>query len=218
MWRAEIRFQLLCAAIGLLALGLFYSTLGGWDGRRAKRPSREPDAKARSKRYLAEEQEVSGPWMPKEAVNLGSNHRDWQGVTVHHTVVVTSADHLALSHFKRGLRGLAYHLLILGPGSECDGCVFVSRRWLDQQPVPQTSSQETNRTTVAVAVMGDFDEYAPSDRQLASLTAILRSLSDQLNLPDGSIHGHGEMAPTHCPGQQLLLWLREAERAPSTLP
>jgi hypothetical protein len=197
----EIRLQLLCAWIGLLTLGLSYMTLGG-------RPSRDPEAAAQNTQSLAEEEEVNGPWTPEEAISIAPKLRDWKGITVHHTAVVTSPEHLALSHIKRGFKGLAYHFLILGPDSECDGCVFVSRRWSDQQPVPQTRDQRTNRTTVAVAVMGDFDSRDPSARQFAALDAILKALLKQLELQPSSIRGHGERSPSQCPGHRLNLWLR----------
>lgn len=152
--------------------------------------------------------EFSNGLQPEEAAKVGNAGRSWDGITVHHTVVEVSLSRLERSHRSRGMGGLAYHLLI-PRHIDCDGCVIASRRWLTQEPVPQTSDPSINEQTIGIAVVGDSNAAPPSAAQLRALERTIAALQGRFkNIGPEMVRGHGEVAASDCPGSFLLEWTR----------
>lgn len=157
-------------------------------------------------------QEVSGAFTPEEATRLDLEPKAWSGIVVHHTVVTASPENISLSHFGRGFRGLAYHFLIVDSDPVSHKNVFISRRWLSQDAVPHTSSKDVNRNTIAIAVVGNFQEGPPSRAQLESLRRLLGQLSERFGIGAPAMRPHSYYTKTLCPGSYLSQWLKAERR------
>lgn len=201
-------FQIVCLAVGLLSFTVSYFTTPSREGLADSPLATLSTEGTQEDEEDSQELAVTDPISPAEAAELGIEGAQWLGIIVHHTVVETSVDNLVKSHRDRGLGGLAYHFLILGPETGCDGCVVASRRWLEQIPVPQTTNSVVNDRTIAVAMVGDTTADSPSGPQMSTLAALISLLSNRFGLNSGDIHGHGEVAPSECPGGYLMDWVK----------
>ncbi len=136
----------------------------------------------------------------------------WRYIIVHHTgTEIGKAFVIHESHFQRGfISGLGYHFLIdngtLGKG---DGQIEVSPRWIKQQDGAHCKAGGMNSMGIGVALVGNFNETMPTQRQMDSLVMLLRSLMNYYKIPAIHVMGHREVpgAATDCPGK-LFPWQR----------
>ncbi|MEN6437524.1 MAG: N-acetylmuramoyl-L-alanine amidase [Syntrophobacter sp.] len=145
--------------------------------------------------------------MLRHVINLYKNPQ-WQYIIVHHTATWKgNAKTINSSHGDRGFwNGLGYHFLIdngtLGKG---DGQIEMSPRWIRQQTGAHCKAGGMNDRSIGVALVGNFNDAAPTPNQMQSLEYLLKTLSNYYGIPRTNVLGHGEVggARTECPGRLL---------------
>lgn len=89
---------------------------------------------------------------------------------------------------------------------------LIDRAGLMYQGRPVTAVGDTstayNPTGHAlIAVLGQYDQQQPVQRQLDALVALIAWLADSLHIPVTAIHGHRDYVATACPGTNLYRFL-----------
>lgn len=145
----------------------------------------------------------------KNVIALYPNNR-WKFIVIHHTATdIGKAYLIHKNHQDRGFwNGLGYHFLVdngtLGKG---DGQIEVAPRWIKQQSGAHCKAGHMNEKAIGIALVGNFNEEAPTAKQLESLTYLLKTLCSYYHIPAANIIGHGEVegSNTQCPGRRLRL-------------
>jgi len=65
-----------------------------------------------------------------------------------------------------------------------------------------------NSNSIGICLQGNFVFEKPSSQQKEALGKLLPKLQSKFNIPNQRIYGHGEIAPTICPGE-LMVWIKE---------
>lgn len=138
-----------------------------------------------------------------------------RGIVIHHTASTKNLDNPELAvkniyefHTKYKKWGdIGYHYLIAP-----DGTIFEGRK--GGRSVIGGHAQPVNKTTIGIAVIGNYQEDEPSEAVLASIIKLSRALSVEYGIePDKkfiykrkayeSIMGHSDNDHTLCPGKYL---------------
>ena len=132
--------------------------------------------------------------------------RTWKNIAIHHTATARGNPD-AIDRYHRVDRkmpnGLAYHFLIgNGQGFE-DGKIHASRRWREQLNGGHIRGDAANEVSLGIALVGNFEEAAPTDKQIAALKGLLRELFLRTGLQPSDVHGHNTLPgqKTVCPGR-----------------
>ncbi len=120
----------------------------------------------------------------------------WDCILVHHTgQALGNAQSIGQLHQTLGYGGLGYHFVI-GNGNGADnGEVQVGFRWMRQMESVYA------RGAVSVALVGNGDQAAPTDTQLAQLARLTAVLQQRLDIPAHRVYLHREVAETTSPGR-----------------
>ncbi|MCE5334083.1 MAG: N-acetylmuramoyl-L-alanine amidase [Desulfobacteraceae bacterium] len=147
--------------------------------------------------------------MIRHVVNLYPN-TCWKYIILHHTATDSgSARTINNAHGDRGFwNGLGYHFLIdngtLGKG---DGQIEMSPRWIRQQTGAHCKAGGMNEKSIGIALVGNFNNEAPTPNQMQALEYLLKALRDYYRIPVTNVAGHREVdgAKTECPGRLFPL-------------
>ena len=149
----------------------------------------------------------SSPWAPPSNVE-----KKWTAIVVHHSATdvgnVASIDDYHRNN--NGWDGIGYDFII-GNGSGCgNGEVDSTFRWTGQKigaHCKTDASNWANEKAIGICLIGNFNKTRPSSRQMASLTKLVRFLSDRYDIPKSRIYGHsttpGHSTKTDCPGKNF---------------
>ena len=142
------------------------------------------------------------------ALTLSANlpARTWKYIVVHHTATAGGGPEGIDRHHRVEMKmpnGLAYHFLIGNGQGFGDGEIYASRRWREQLNGGHVRGLELNEVSLGIALVGNFEETAPTDRQIAALKGLLAILGARTGLGPADLHGHGAMngQKTACPGR-----------------
>jgi hypothetical protein len=146
--------------------------------------------------------------------------RPWQFIVVHHSATDGGGAHrFDTMHRGKGWDELGYHFVI-GNGSDTpDGAVEVGPRWSKQKhgAHAKTADNRFNELGIGICLVGNFDQQAPTKRQLHALTILTAHLMREYRIPPHRIIGHGDTSATRCPGQYLDARLSSLRRAANSL-
>ncbi|MEM1208897.1 MAG: peptidoglycan recognition family protein [Planctomycetota bacterium] len=124
------------------------------------------------------------------------HHEGWRPVyfddrltTAHRLEIIRSA-HTG----QRGWGDIGYHYAVDRAG----------RTW-EARPLAYQGAHVKNRNehNIGVLALGNFDQQAPTNAQLAGLQSTLAALCAAHRIPASRIHTHQELNPTACPGKHL---------------
>jgi LysM repeat protein len=132
----------------------------------------------------------------------------WKHIVIHHSGVgegtVKGMDryHREQRHMENGL---AYHFVIGNGNGMRDGEIAVGQRWRLQLDGGHLRSESQNKTAIGICLVGDFDKAGPNDRQMKSLTALIKELMKRTNLPPSAVKTHRQIniIGTRCPGSKF---------------
>lgn len=134
----------------------------------------------------------------------------WKHIVIHHTAT-PSATPRGIDRFHREQRhmenGMAYHFLIgNGRGME-DGEIYIGNRWKKQLQGGHLASEQLNKSSIGICLVGNFESKPPTDRQMKSLEALIRKLRQQTGLSAAAVTTHRSIHPRHtsCPGRHFAL-------------
>lgn len=115
-------------------------------------------------------------------------------IVVHHTAGGDQgAEFINRLHRQRGFGGIGYHFLIRRNGDIERG---------RPEATVGAHTRALNRTSIGVALTGNFVNTAPSPRQLQSLYWLLHHLKRRY--PGIDLTWHNEHGATACPGVKLI--------------
>lgn len=132
--------------------------------------------------------------------------RDWTSIVLHHSATAggSAASFDAYHRTHNGWKSLGYDFVI-GNGNEMpDGAVEAGPRWRRQQPGAHANSAEYNNHGIGICLVGNFDIYPPTEKQLASARALVDALARRFRIPAARVYGHGQIREgggTACPGK-----------------
>jgi hypothetical protein len=133
----------------------------------------------------------------------------WKYVVVHHSGAATgNARIIDVYHRQKGMEnGLAYHFVIGNGRQSKDGQIEVGPRWIRQQPGGHLYDEHLNEVSIGICLVGDFNRAAPSKRQIAAATELIRYLNQRCGGKKLIFRGHREInsRPTDCPGRLFPL-------------
>lgn len=137
------------------------------------------------------------PQHPSKRFHL-RDREDIETIVVHQsgTSPITSAHALAqVQIYRHEAPGITYHFFIHGNGD-----VYWTQSL--EQVLQSTLRYETNASSVAVALAGDFNYEAPPPAQLMAAADVIAWLISELNLGVEDVIGRSELEPVLSPGSQ----------------
>lgn len=162
-----------------------------------------PPATARSTPASAV-QDFSSLWryLNRTSVKRGR----WRYIVVHHSASRSGTTEGIDRYHREGRRmenGLAYHFVIGNGRGMTHGQIDIGHRWLRQLDGGHLASDELNRRSIGICLIGNFDKAPPSAKQLDSLTQLTRYLMKRTGLPQSAVRTHRGIntKPTVCPGR-----------------
>ncbi len=147
---------------------------------------------------------------PADLLQPPKTERSWRYIVVHHSDHPTGGyaqidrDHKQV----KGLQGCGYHFVI-GNGSESpDGQIEVAKRWSDQKPgahCRDCRTPEMNDEGIGICLIGNFDESAPTPKQMEATKTLIAYLQARYKIADDHVGTHDQVASgkTDCPGRQF---------------
>ncbi len=136
----------------------------------------------------------------------------WDTITIHFSgSAYGSARALSQLHERRGLGGLAYHMVIGNGQGTADGMVEYGFRWKQQIAGMSQWMGSVGGKAVDICLVGDGTRRPPTDSQMQELVQITRELQRRLNIPPQRVilmtnqtTGLGRTFPVATFRQQLL--------------
>lgn len=141
-------------------------------------------------------------------VSEPSGFREWRFIVIHHSASsVGNEAMIQAEHLRRGMEnGMAYHFLV-GNGSAGlgDGEVVEGRRWKYQLQGGHAHQEQLNEVGIGICLVGNLNRTSPTEAQMRALTRLVLRLQRDFNIPDDSIHGHGQFygEDSDCPGKNF---------------
>ncbi len=143
---------------------------------------------------------------PDETI-LKPHEGAFRHLTVHHTAGITRTGTDEASILRsiqrmhmhdKGWGDIAYHYLI-GPS----GKVYEGR---DTQYQPDTATRYDTSGHLAICLLGNFEEQAPTPQALETLVALAAQEMEDNGLTAAQLTSHQKVAATLCPGKNLEAW------------
>lgn len=144
-------------------------------------------------------------WMPPRGIA-----RRWKYIVVHHSATPTGSAS-AFDRYHRNVNHwdeLGYHFVIGNGRGSGDGQIEVGPRWRKQKHGAhcKTPNNDFNDHGIGICLVGDFGAYGPSAAQMASLTKLVRYLSNACGVSPRNVVTHrGVTGKTECPGRRFPL-------------
>ncbi len=136
--------------------------------------------------------------------------RPWKYVVLHHSANAEgSYDQIDRDHRKLlGFEGCGYHFVIGNGTGSPDGQIEVADRWLNQKNgvhCRNGKTPEVNEYGIGICLVGNFDQSAPTARQVAAARALVAYLGDRYVIPADHLGTHDQFATgaTDCPGKNF---------------
>jgi LysM repeat protein len=148
------------------------------------------------------------PELKKKLDHISVTPKRWKRIVIHHSG--TSLDTVAsMDRYHRQERhmenGLAYHFVIGNGVRTKDGQIYIGPRWTKQLDGGHLSSLAQNRVSIGICLVGNFNQRAPSERQLEAVHALVTYLMDRCHVSKRSVYTHRQInvRPTQCPGSKF---------------
>lgn len=145
-------------------------------------------------------------WKPSAA------ERKWVYVVIHHSATGSgSVDSIHQNHRQRKDKqgqpwlGIGYHFVIGNGSGMGDGEVESTFRWKQQIHGAHSGSAVHNANGIGICLIGNFQENAPSEKQIAAVTRLIGTLAKRYEIPSRLVIGHNSVKPTACPGKLFPL-------------
>ena len=132
----------------------------------------------------------------------------WKYVVIHHSGV-DSGTVEGMDRYHRRVRhmenGLAYHFVIGNGSGFPDGKIAVGQRWTKQLDGGHLISEDQNRVSLGICLIGNFERNHPTAKQMQQLTALTQALLGRCRLSPGDIRTHTQINIVHtrCPGRNF---------------
>lgn len=123
----------------------------------------------------------------------------WKTIVLHHSGSDGSTvDGIRDWHVRvKGWAAMGYHFII-----DRDGTIHVGERWLLQWDGAHCKGVR-NTDGIGLCLIGNFDAAPPADAQVVAAAALVELLQFFFDIDDEHVMGHGQCAPTLCPGEHF---------------
>jgi hypothetical protein len=153
---------------------------------------------------------VPSAWIPSRS------NRAWSAIIIHHSATDEgNASVIDKWHREKGWDGIGYDFVIGNGTNSGDGEIEPTFRWRGQLTGAHTGDTPgnwANEEGIGICLVGDFDRYTPTNRQIESLIKLVRFLQQRYHIPKSRIYGHGTTPGGHkteCPGRRFpMTWLK----------
>ncbi len=129
----------------------------------------------------------------------------WDGIVIYDSGAMQgSAATLAAEHKARHLHGLGHHFVIGNGSGQGDGELHVGYRWLMQAPGAHAAGPDQdlyNHSYIGICLVGDGDRRPFTDAQMRRLVELVRSLQQELDLPEHAVLLGRDISTTTSPGR-----------------
>lgn len=150
--------------------------------------------------------------------------RDWKSIVLHHSATsggsVESIDRmhrLKKDESGRAWLGIGYHFVVGNGHAMGDGEVRSTFRWQKQLAGAHAGQKQYNETGIGICLIGNFDEAAPTARQVAAVRDLMILLGERYSIPRERMLRHLDVQSTLCPGR-LFPWDKLLADLPQQLP
>lgn len=140
----------------------------------------------------------------------GGMERGWKFVVLHHSATATgSVESIDAEHRQRTdsqgnpWRGIGYHFVVGNGHGLDDGEIAPTFRWREQAAGAHAGSAEHNEHGIGICLIGNFEQDAPTPRQLESLRRLVGYLKSEYGIPTERVLKHGDLKATACPGRKF---------------
>ncbi len=132
----------------------------------------------------------------------------WKHIVVHHsatasgTVAGMDRHHREVRHMENGL---AYHFVIGNGKGMPDGEIVAAPRWTKQLAGGHLASEQLNKVSLGICLVGNFEERPPTSRQLRTLASLINYLASRCQLSKAAVKTHQQIntVSTRCPGRKF---------------
>lgn len=127
----------------------------------------------------------------------------WRHIIAHHSAIrYGNATTYGKEHKRRGMKnGLAYHFVIGNGVNSKDGGIEVGPRWQKQIEGGHVKSRKYNLNSIGICMIGDFQKFKPSAKQLAAFKELTSYLKYDLLGGKPKFYVHNDLEQTLCPGK-----------------
>lgn len=115
---------------------------------------------------------------------------------IHHSAALATQTVQSIEnyHLSLGWEGVGYQYLI-----DIYGVIWKGRP--ETYHGAHVSEQGMNKKSIGICVIGDFDHNMPTDKQVSSLTTLLKDILSRY--PKMQIKYHRDFNPKSCPGKNI---------------
>lgn len=145
-----------------------------------------------------------------EGIEPAAEARAWHYIVLHHTASpsgdVASIDALHREQTDRNGKpwlGIGYHFVIGNGRGMRDGEIEATFRWREQLHGAHAGSAPHNAAGIGICLVGDFEQEAPTERQLAACIDLVRMLAERYEIDQSAIVRHRDVKATACPGRHF---------------
>ena len=145
-------------------------------------------------------------WQPED------KERRWIYVVIHHSATESgSVEAIHKEHSKRKdsagnfWLGIGYHFVIGNGSGMPDGEIESTFRWKQQIHGAHSGSTVHNANGIGICLIGNFQQDAPTEKQLSAVSKLIRQLTVRYKIPGSLVIGHNTVKPTACPGRNFPL-------------
>ena len=134
----------------------------------------------------------------------------WQAIVIHHSGSHTgSAQDIARQQSRDwGFPSMGYHFVIGNGNGEHNGSIIAGPRWYRQESgahvadrgAAQPDAGWFNDNAIGICLIGNGESRAFTVEQLKSLTALVRELQQQCDIPASRVFMHSQLVPVASPG------------------
>lgn len=136
--------------------------------------------------------------------------RSWQSIVLHHSataggdVATIDAQHRARRDRQgKAWLGIGYHFVVGNGRRMADGQVEPTFRWKQQLAGAHAGDAQQNDRGIGICLIGDFDQAAPTPKQITAARELVRLLAAQFSIPRQRVLRHGDVQATLCPGRMF---------------
>ncbi len=129
----------------------------------------------------------------------------WKNIIAHHSGIREgNAEIYGKAHKRRGMvNGLAYHFVINNGVSSKDGLIEIGSRWKKQIEGGHVKSRKYNLNSIGICLVGDFQKFRPTPKQLAAFKELTSYLKNDLLRGRPKFYVHNDLEQTLCPGKHF---------------
>ena len=159
---------------------------------------------------LAQQSPVEESPMTQDAlpIETEAEPRAWRYLLLHHSATTGgSVEAIDRSHRQRRDQlgnpwlGIGYHFVIGNGNGMPDGEIEATFRWKEQLDGAHAGSRKHNLHGIGVCLIGNFDETAPTGKQMESLAALAEELVRTHGIEAKRVLRHHDVSATQCPGK-----------------